>query len=436
VSKKKIFHSVKLIQDKCKGCTNCIETCPTEAIRVTKGKARIIEDRCIDCGRCIRKCPSHAKQAIGDKLSDLQGFKYNAVIPAPSLYGQFSRNIAVNKILQGLLDIGFDEVYEAATAADLTAAYIDMLVKKSDLPRPIISSSCPACVRLIQVKFPTLIPNIIPVESPMEAAARIIRAKHPELKREELGIFFISPCPAKITSVKSPLGNDESAVDKVIPIKDIYLPLLEAIESGGAPTIESTATGSGIAWGSRDGESESIETNNCLTADGIHQIANLLEKIENGEMREIDYIEIAACPGGCVGGALTVEDPHSARMRVLYHIREEFQKNKNSARLYTEEELSNIFKWSNKIEPREVLKLSSNFSEAMDKLSQVEEYIKKLPGLDCGACGAPTCRALSEDIVQGRAELTDCIFILRDRIRDLTKEMKRLEKKTASPKKS
>ena len=265
----------------------------------------------------------------------------------------------------------------------------------------------------------------------MEAAARILRAKHPEFSREEMGIFFITPCPAKITSVKSPLGNDISDVDKVIPIKDIYIPLLNAIENGDIISANSTATGSGIGWGSRDGESESIETTNCLSADGIDHISSLLEKVENGEMREIDYLEIAACPGGCVGGALTVEDPHIARMRVLYHIREEFKHNKNSALSYSEKQLKQIFKWTNKIEPREVLKLSNNISEAMEKLSKVTEYEEKLPGLDCGACGAPTCRALAEDIVQGRAQLSECVLILRNKIRDLTQEMIRLEKKMA-----
>lgn len=424
-----IFHSVHLLQDKCKGCTNCIETCPTEAIRVTRGKARIIDDRCIDCGECIRRCPSHAKQAVGDSLEDLKEYKYKAVIPAPALYGQFSRRFSVSQILQGLLDIGFDEVYEAATAADLTAAYIDLLLKQKNQPLPMISSSCPACVRLIQVKFPALIPNIIQIESPMEAAARILRAMHPELKREELGIFFITPCPAKITSVRSPLGNDISSVDKVIPIKDLFIPLLNAIEAGGTPSIKSRATGKGISWASRDGEVNSIDTESCLTADNIHQVSSLLEKIENGKMKGIDYIEITACPGGCVGGPLTVEDPHIARMRVQYHVRKEFLSQKSEAIQYSEERLKAIFSWSNRIEPREVLKLSDDFDEAMDKLTRIDEYEKQLPGLDCGACGAPTCRALAEDIVQNRAEITDCIFILRDRIHDLTEEMNRLEQR-------
>ena len=83
------FHSVTLDRENCKGCTNCIKRCPTEAIRVRDGRARIIEERCIDCGECIRICPNRAKLAITDPLVRLGDYKYTVALPAPSLYAQF-----------------------------------------------------------------------------------------------------------------------------------------------------------------------------------------------------------------------------------------------------------------------------------------------------------------------------------------------------------
>ena len=71
----KYFHSVRLEKDKCKGCTNCIKRCPTEAIRVQKEKAKIIDERCIDCGECIRVCPYHAKYALTDNLSSINQYQ-------------------------------------------------------------------------------------------------------------------------------------------------------------------------------------------------------------------------------------------------------------------------------------------------------------------------------------------------------------------------
>ncbi|HAA37762.1 MAG TPA: ferredoxin, partial [Firmicutes bacterium] len=73
---KTYFHSVTLDEEKCRGCTNCIKKCPTEAIRVRKGKARIINERCIDCGECLRVCPYHAKKAITDSFDMLHCIKY------------------------------------------------------------------------------------------------------------------------------------------------------------------------------------------------------------------------------------------------------------------------------------------------------------------------------------------------------------------------
>ena len=83
------FHSVRLDKDKCRGCTNCLKRCPTEAIRVRNGKAIIVKERCIDCGECIRVCPHHAKYANRDSLEQINNYKYKIALPAPALYGQF-----------------------------------------------------------------------------------------------------------------------------------------------------------------------------------------------------------------------------------------------------------------------------------------------------------------------------------------------------------
>jgi Fe-S-cluster-containing hydrogenase component 2 len=108
------FHSVTLDEEKCKGCTNCIKRCPTEAIRVRKGKARIIAERCIDCGECIRVCPYRAKKAITDPLEIIKNYKYKVAIPAPTIYGQFRAARSTNHLLTAFKLLGFDHVYEVA----------------------------------------------------------------------------------------------------------------------------------------------------------------------------------------------------------------------------------------------------------------------------------------------------------------------------------
>ena len=107
-------HSVSLDIEKCKGCTNCLKRCPTEAIRIRNGHAVINSSRCIDCGECIRICPYKAKKAISDKLDAIKDFKWKIALPAPSLYGQFDSLDEIDYVLQGLLDLGFDDVFEVA----------------------------------------------------------------------------------------------------------------------------------------------------------------------------------------------------------------------------------------------------------------------------------------------------------------------------------
>ena len=114
------FHAVSLINERCKGCTNCIKRCPTEAIRVRNGKASIDGERCIDCGECIRICENHAKQAEGDSLAATTGYRYRVAIPAPALMVQFQKGVRPEQILEALLGLGFDRVAEAGWGADLT----------------------------------------------------------------------------------------------------------------------------------------------------------------------------------------------------------------------------------------------------------------------------------------------------------------------------
>jgi iron only hydrogenase large subunit-like protein len=429
---KKYFHSVRLDEEKCRGCTNCIKRCPTEAIRVRKSKARIIDERCIDCGECLRVCPYHAKKAITDSLSIINQYKYKVAIPAPSLYGQFKPDISRNKILTALKKIGFDQVYEVSRAAEIVSDATKKIIQKGVKNKPLISSACPAVVRLIQVRFPSLINNIHRISSPMEVAAKIVRKElvsKKGLPPEDIGIFFITPCPAKVTSVKGSCEGEISSVNGTIAIKDIYIDILEALESidKNKECEELEMSGfEGVRWANCGGEGLALGTEKFLAVDGIHNVISILEEVENDKLKDIDFIEALSCTGGCIGGPLTVENVFIARNRLVRHIDD--AKNKVYEPV-SSEEYSDILGWTGNIEHRPIMKLDDNISVAMKKLEELEKINKDLPGLDCGACGAPSCRALAEDIVRGKTDETDCIFKLREKVRDLAKQMAELEGK-------
>lgn len=203
MNKDKFIRSVRLKESACQGCINCIKHCPTQAIRVHNGKAHIIDKFCIDCGRCIRYCPHHAKIAIYDPLSVINNFKYTVALPAPSLYAQYNNLTSTDIVLNALLKLGFDDVYEVSAAAELVSEASREYIKTHEKEAPFISSACPSVIRLIRVKFPALLSRLLPIKAPVEVAAEIARAramKKTGLKPEEIGIIFISPCPSKVSS--------------------------------------------------------------------------------------------------------------------------------------------------------------------------------------------------------------------------------------------
>ncbi len=418
------FHSVTLNKDNCKGCTNCIKYCPTEAIRVKDGKAKIINERCIDCGECIRRCPYQAKKAVTDSLDLLDNFAFKIAIPAPAFYGQFN-NVTINRILNSLYSLGFDYVYEVARGAELVSEIVKEELASGNLKKPVISSACPAVVRLIQVRFPDLLGHVLRIDSPMELAASLAKQKISQEKNiplEKIGVFFISPCAAKVTSVKSPLGRKKSRVDGVFSIADIFGKVYNNLRKIDEEKDLQCASGIGIGWAVSGGEALALNIEDYLAVDGSEQVIKVLEQIEMGRLAHIEFFEGQACVGGCVGGPLTVENSFIARKRIRHLVNKMDKESKEIKKGITPELWQKIKEeahWTEMINPREIMKLDEDRVRALEKINLLEKIYKSLPGLDCGACGAPTCRALAEDIVRGWGNEYDCIFRLREELKNL-----------------
>lgn len=410
------WHSVVLDKTLCCGCTNCLDRCPTQAIRVIDGKARIINDRCTDCGECIKVCPYHAKGALTEDLDSIKPYKYTVAIPSIAIYGQFPLSFEPNRILNGFLKLGFDDVYDSAFAADCVTAKQSKYLKENRENRPLISTACPAIIRLIQIRYPSLLDNIMPVEAPMEVAARLARQKamaETNYSEDEIGVFFISQCPAKITSVQMPIGIVQSAVSGVIAINKIFAKLLKAVEET-TDNLKDLRKGSafGIGWGRVSGQSYALGLDNYLGVDGIQEVIKILDKIELGKLPGIDFFEGYACVTGCVGGPLNVENAFIAKSRIAKLGRSEIALSKDLRQPMDQLEAiydSAGIEFNQEIEARQVMKLDVDFRKAMEKMSKIEETMRFLPQIDCGACGSPTCRALAEDIVQGTALLECCV---------------------------
>lgn len=407
-------HSVYLDVEKCTGCTACLKRCPTEAIRVKDGHAVINEGRCIDCGECIRVCPHNAKKAKCGALSMMDKFKWKIALPAPSLYGQFENLDDVDYVLNGLLKLGFDDVFEVSAAAELVTAYTRKYLKTEAITKPAISSACPVVTRLISLRFRSLMDNIIHMLPPMEVAADLARQKalkeHPEFTDSDIGVCFISPCPAKASYVKNGFADYKSKVDVVVPISDIYFQLISVMSHDSDIKSLSNSGIIGISWASSGGEATAIFNENYLAADGIENVIKVLDKLENGDFPSLEFIELNACPGGCVGGVLTIQNPFVAKAR-LRSLRRYLPVSENFVK---DEEgyIPDSFLFDNLPNYYPISRLSDSMAESMRMLADIQRIKGNLPGLDCGSCGAPTCRALAEDVVKGQSSIDKCLIKL------------------------
>ena len=409
----KYEHSVLLDESKCTGCTTCLKHCPTEAIRIKGGRAVINPDRCIDCGECIRNCPHKAKKAVCGKLANMEHFKWKIALPAPTLYGQFDNLEDIDYVLDGLIKIGFDEVFEVAKAAELVSAYTRQYLKTDGVKKPAISSACPVVVRLISLRFPSLSDHVIHMLPPMEVAARLAREKaekeHPELKPEEIGVCFISPCPAKASYAKNGFADYKSRVDEVISISDVYFSLISKMHRDENVPSRSESGMLGIGWARSGGEATAIFNSDYLAADGIENVIRVLDQVETGNIPPLEFIELNACTGGCVGGVLTIQNPFIAKAR-LQTIRRYLPVSRNQL---TKEELEYIpdgYLFDELPEYSPIARLGDSMAESMRMMADIQKLKCELPGIDCGACGAPSCKAFAEDVVKKLASPDGCLI--------------------------
>ncbi len=387
--------------DLCLGCTHCLRVCPTEAIRIRRGKAEVLRHRCIECGQCISACPREAWKVLTDAPERIPKGEADVLLD-PAVFWQFGESW--NSLGSALREIGFAEVHELGSALDCYAAAVKDYLRREDRPRPVISAFCPAVRQLIQVKFPSLLENLMPVRSPYEIGFSDLC---PAMGLASRGIYAVIPCLAQASLL---CRLDSPALRGVVSLADIYNPVKMRVRKSSArgEDAEKTASVPGAKWAAAGGESEAADIRRSLIVEGIHQVSRLFNLAESGLLEDIAYIEAWACETGCLGGPLTVENAFVARYRLRQWARFQEKKFETPARTLAWESISRP-----PFPPRTGMRLDENLKTAMVKLARIDEVVKTLPGLDCGSCGSPTCLALAEDIVQRRARPADCFHARR-----------------------
>ncbi|MCW0482763.1 [Fe-Fe] hydrogenase large subunit C-terminal domain-containing protein [Gaoshiqia sediminis] len=411
-----IYHALKVDARKCIGCTHCMQVCPTEAIRVRNGLAAIQQKRCVDCGNCMRACPAHAIYVEQDDLDKIKAFKYRVVLFPSVMIGQFPEKYTEDQIYDAVLKVGFTHVFEVEQPIGFLKDSIREYRRRNKKHKPHISTFCPSVVRLIQLRYPSLIDHLILRKAPHDLGAHfaIEQLKKQGATEDEIGLFYVTPCIAKMTSVKSPLGEKESIVDGIINMNELYNRVMKIISTKEAPDISDQRemlTRDGILWSLTRGEAKHFGERS-MAIDGIHNVIKFLERLENEEVPELDFLELRACDQSCAGGNLMSGNRFLTVERL-----------ENRAKRYppafkfkdhpVQQDASSIKQKlvADKIQPKPVFQLDEDRERALEKMNKAQRIICFLPGIDCGSCGAPNCQALAEDMACGQAKMSDCIFL-------------------------
>lgn len=410
-------YHIRIDESLCNGCVLCLRACPTKAIRVRDHKQARIEGFCIDCGECIRVCPRGAVHAVTTDIRNIERSR-TVLVVSPVFYSQFREYVSPDRVNRALKNIGFLDACNEFEALEIFSTAVEIYLRESRnnsrIPRPLISPVCPVVVRIISYRFPSLLAHFPPILRPREIMARTIREKSKEkyaLHADEIKVFHVTPCPAKMMAIENPILVNDSFLDGAIGMDEIFLGVKNQLKADKEPADFPAGFGLGLAWGKSGGEIASMSDGNFLAVSGIQETIRYLEKIEMGLLGGIDYVEFRPSPAGCIGGPLTVVDryqaKHTIERAILRHgaqrsaDRGRIQDLYNEKRLFTNKEPGQ-FKTGFETLP---------FAEAVERQGRIEQLYQTLPMKECGVCGSPDCRTFAEDVTDGKAIPDDCVYL-------------------------
>ena len=391
----------------CKNCYKCIRNCPVKAIQFKKDKAKIIEAECIYCGTCVNVCPQNAKVLREDLAKVLcwiaEGKKVVASV-APSYLAAFPTT-NFSAVRKALMELGFADAFETAHGAYMVKeAYEKMIDADTDV---LISSCCSSINLLIQKYYPSLLPYLAKVVSPMQAHGQYLKQQDPDCM-----VVFVGPCVAKKVEVEM---AKEPFVDATITFRELVACLennnivVENINNENQKLSRLFPKTGGVIRTMR--QNDAFE---YVSVDGVKACMEVLEELEKGNLSHV-FLEMNACEGGCING------PGMPEKRI--------------GRMETETKLKHVAgsdyasDFTDGVEVASVVfdnLQRSNVYPSQEQLEEIYQSMGKVSErdfLNCGACGYDSCREKAIAVYQGKADIHMCMPFMKEKAETVSRQV-------------
>ena len=392
---------LKLKKSNCKNCYKCIRHCPVKSIRFSGNQAHIVENECILCGQCFVVCPQNAKE-IADSTERVKVMLQDASPVIASIAPSFAANydgVGIAGMRDALKALGFYDAEETAIGAAIVKTEYERILDEgsSDI---LISSCCHSVNLLIQKHFPSVLPFLADIMSPMQAHSLDIKRRIPDAK-----VVFIGPCVAK----KDEADKYSDIVDAVLTFEELSRMFKEngiVLEKKPDVTEKSKTrlfpTAGGIL------KSMSLDNSNYtyIAIDGTENCIAALKDIEEGRLHKC-FIEMSACSGSCIGGPV-MEKQQKSPVKGYIDINAYAGKEDFDFEMPSPEKL---------LKPMPAIRQEAPMPSEQEIFAVLRQMGKTKPELElnCGSCGYSTCREKAIAVCQGKAEISMCLPFLMER---------------------
>ena len=392
---------LRLKKSNCKNCYKCIRHCPVKSIRFSAGQANIIGNECILCGHCFVVCPQDAKEIVDETEKVqvmMQGDDPVIASLAPSFIANFE-GVGIESMREALMKLGFADVQETALGATQVKREYDRILNE-EKPNVLISSCCHSINLLVRKYYPSLLPYLANVLTPMKAHCTEIKRRQPNAKT-----VFIGPCVAK----KDEAANSGDVVDAVLTFEELTAWLKKErieLKKEIIPEEKSRARFFPTTGGILKTMKQDAPGYQYLALDGVENCIAALQDIERGQLKNC-FIEMSACPGGCIGGPV-MEKYHRSPVRdyvsvASYAGRDDFDIAQPETR-----DMKDVYP------PVRLDAVKPAEHEILQIMHEMGKY-KPEDELNCGSCGYDTCREKAIAIFHGKAEISMCLPFLKEK---------------------